>query len=64
MTLTASQTYCLDEVRRLDHDRYLTALLLPATKRADALALYAFNLEVARTREIVSEPILGQIRLQ
>jgi NADH dehydrogenase [ubiquinone] 1 alpha subcomplex assembly factor 6 len=64
MTLTTSQTYCLDEVRQLDHDRYLTALLLPAAPRADALALYAFNLEVARTREIVSEPILGQIRLQ
>jgi NADH dehydrogenase [ubiquinone] 1 alpha subcomplex assembly factor 6 len=64
MTLTTSQTYCLDEVRQLDHDRYLTALLLPAAPRVDALALYAFNLEVARTREIVSEPILGQIRLQ
>lgn len=64
MTLTTSQTYCLDEVRRLDHDRYLTTLLLPAAQRADTLALFAFNLEVARTREIVSEPILGQIRLQ
>lgn len=64
MNLTESETYCLDEVRRLDHDRYLTALLLSGTQRADALALYAFNLEIARTREIVSEPILGQIRLQ
>lgn len=64
MTLTESEKYCLDEVRRLDHDRYLTALLLPETQRADALALYAFNLEIARTREVVSEPILGQIRLQ
>lgn len=64
MSLSESETYCLDEVRRYDHDRYLTALFLPPEQRADVLALYAFNVEVARTREIVSEPILGQIRLQ
>lgn len=64
MNLSASDQYCLEEARRLDHDRYLTALFLPAAARSDVLALYAFNLEVARTREIVSEPILGQIRLQ
>lgn len=64
MPLTESESYCLEEVRRHDHDRYLTTLFLPPLQRADALALYAFNLEVARTREIVSEPILGQIRLQ
>jgi len=28
------------------------------------MALYAFNYEVARTRELVTEPLLGQIRLQ
>ena len=27
-------------------------------------ALYAFNYEIARVREIVREPMLGQIRLQ
>lgn len=64
MSLTMSEQYCLNEVRRHDHDRYLTALFLPADRRAAALALYAFNLEIARTREIVSEPLLGQIRLQ
>src|SRR3546814_19768877 len=56
--------YCLEEVRRNDHDRYLTALLLPPDARAGALALYAYNAELAKTRESVSEPLLGQIRLQ
>ena len=28
------------------------------------MALYAFNLEIARVRETVSEPMLGEIRLQ
>jgi len=55
---------CADSVRRYDHDRYLTALFAPADRREDLFALYAFNLEVAKTREVVSEPMLGQIRLQ
>ena len=34
-------------------------------RRRDALyALYAFNLETAKTAEVVSEPLLGEIRLQ
>jgi NADH dehydrogenase [ubiquinone] 1 alpha subcomplex assembly factor 6 len=57
-------TYCEDQVRRLDHDRYLCALFAPASDRPRLLALYAFNLEVARVREIVSEPVIGQMRLQ
>ena len=64
MRLTPSENYCLNEVKRHDHDRYLAALFLPAEKRAAGLALIAFNLEIARTREIVSESVLGQIRLQ
>ncbi len=60
----AALSYCAREVRDHDHDRYLTALFAPADRREAIFALYAFNVEVARTREAVSEPILGQIRLQ
>ena len=59
-----SMMACLDNVRRMDHDRYLTALLAPAAARGKLIALYAFNAEIARVREMVSEPMLGQIRLQ
>jgi phytoene synthase len=52
------------EVRRHDRDRFVTALFAPAARREALLALYAFNLEVARTRESVSETLLGEIRLQ
>lgn len=55
---------CLENVRRLDHDRFLTLIFAPAPKRARLIALYAFNAEIARVREAVSEPMLGQIRLQ
>jgi phytoene synthase len=57
-------TYCADQVRRLDHDRYLCALFAPSADQPHLLALYAFNLEIARVREIVSEPVIGQMRLQ
>jgi len=57
-------SWCASEVRRHDHDRYLTALFAPADCRDSLFALYALNVEIARTREIVSEPMLGQIRLQ
>lgn len=56
--------YCLAQVRREDRDRYVTALLAPARARDALFALYAFNLEVAKTRETVSEALLGEIRLQ
>jgi NADH dehydrogenase [ubiquinone] 1 alpha subcomplex assembly factor 6 len=51
-------------VRRHDRDRFLTALFAPEAQRRALLALYAFNYEVAKTREVVSEPTLGRIRLQ
>ncbi len=51
-------------VRQHDRDRFLTTLFAPAERREDLLALYAFNYEVAKTREVVREPVLGQIRLQ
>ncbi len=51
-------------VRDRDRDRFLTALFAPADRRDDLCALYAFNYELAKTREVVHEPMLGRIRLQ
>jgi NADH dehydrogenase [ubiquinone] 1 alpha subcomplex assembly factor 6 len=51
-------------VRRHDRDRYQTALFAPFDRREALFALYAFNYEVARVRESVTQPMLGQIRLQ
>jgi phytoene synthase len=50
-------------VRRHDPDRFLTALFAPPGRRDALLTLYAFNHELARAREAVSEPPLALIRL-
>jgi phytoene synthase len=50
--------------REGDPDRSLSAFFTPADARADLFALYAFNAELARVAELVSEPSLGAIRLQ
>ncbi len=62
--MAAALSYCADQVRRFDRDRYLTCLFAPAARREDLFAIYAFNLEVARTAEVVSEALLGHMRLQ
>jgi len=56
--------YCETLLRRDDPDRWLASLFIPQAARPHIHALYAFSLEIARVREIVSEPLLGEIRHQ
>jgi 15-cis-phytoene synthase len=56
--------YCAELVRAADHDRFLGSLFAPAEHRGALHALYAFNVEVARVREVAREPLPGEIRLQ
>jgi len=51
-------------VRRHDPDRFFTALFAPPARRDVLFLLYAFNHELARAREVASEPMLALIRLQ
>jgi NADH dehydrogenase [ubiquinone] 1 alpha subcomplex assembly factor 6 len=51
-------------VRRHDRDRFHTVLFAPAARREALFALYAFNYEIARVRESVAHPALGQMRLE
>ena len=50
--------------RKADPDRAIAALFAPLTARDDLFALFAFNGELARIADQVSEPGLGAIRLQ
>lgn len=50
--------------RAFERDRYLSALLAPRQVRDDLVALAAFAGEIGRIPALVSEPMLGEIRLQ
>jgi len=51
-------------VRRADPDRWLASRFITDVEaRADVIALYAFNHELARVAETVREPLMGEIRL-
>src|SRR3954463_3398471 len=56
--------HCEALVREADKDRFLATLFAPAKYRRPLFALYAFNLEIARVRELAREPMPGEIRLQ
>lgn len=51
-------------VRERDPDRFIANLFASADRRRHLSALYAFHAEIARIRHVVSEPGLGEIRLQ
>jgi phytoene synthase len=53
-----------DLVRAWSRDRYLSTLFAPDDMRPHLMALYAFDAEVARVSTLVSEPAIGEIRLQ
>jgi phytoene synthase len=56
--------HCEELVREGDKNRFLATLFAPQKYRRALYTLYAFNLEVARTRELAREPMPGEIRLQ
>lgn len=51
-------------VRERDRDRYFADLFIPQPARKHILALHAFDAEIVRIRQIVSEPVLGEVRQQ
>jgi len=57
-------SYCEQVVSEADKDRFLACLFAPAQLRPHVLALYAFNVEIARVRELAREAMAGEVRLQ
>ena len=56
--------HCAALVREFDRDRYLATLYAPSEHRDALFALYAFNVEIGRVRDLAHEPLPGEIRLQ
>jgi phytoene synthase len=65
-TLTSkdSAAFCADLARTHDFARYASTLFLPQVQRRALLSVYAFNVEISRVREQVSQPLPGEMRLQ
>ena len=61
---TEAAAVCADLVRSHDFARYASTLFVPAAERRALLALYAFNVEIVRVRDQVTQPLPGEIRLQ
>ena len=51
-------------MRTHDFARYASTLFLPQVQRRALLSVYAFNVEISRVREQVSQPLPGEMRLQ
>lgn len=60
----AALSYCGTLIKDVDFDRFLLSLFLNADVREDVWAVLAYNHEISKTREVVSESTLGLIRLQ
>ncbi len=56
--------HCENLVREADKDRFLATLFAPAAQRPALFAIYAFNAEIVRVRDLAREPMPGEIRLQ
>lgn len=59
-----SERFCADLVRTHDFARYASTLFVPAIQRRALLAIFAFNVEISRVREQVSQPLPGEVRMQ
>jgi phytoene synthase len=66
MTATSKESaaFCADLVRSHDFVRYASTLFLPAVQRRALLSIYAFNVEISRVRDQVSQALPGEMRLQ
>lgn len=64
MSSASDAAFCAQDVRERDFERYALTLFVAPEHRRALLALYAFNAEVSRVRDMVSQPLPGEIRLQ
>jgi 15-cis-phytoene synthase len=56
--------FCADLVRGHDFARYASTLFVSPDGRRALLALYAFNVEIVRVRDQITQPLPGEVRLK
>ncbi len=56
--------HCALSLREGDYAKYIACLYLPTPLRQAAFCLFLFDLEIAKINQLVSEPMIGEIRVQ
>ncbi|KAH8668480.1 Squalene/phytoene synthase [Xylariales sp. PMI_506] len=59
-----ARRYCVEQLRQSDYDSYLIRNSIPKFRQDAYDALRAFNLELVRLPDLVSNPTIGQMRMQ
>jgi phytoene synthase len=63
-TSADAAAFCAGLVREHDFGRYASTLFVEPELRRALLSLYAFNVEIVRVRDQVTQPLPGEVRLQ
>ncbi|KAI2630578.1 squalene/phytoene synthase [Xylaria nigripes] len=59
-----ARQYCVAQLRQSDSESYLVRHFIPGWRRDAYDAFRAFNLELVRLPELVTNPAIGQLRMQ
>ncbi|KAI1431233.1 squalene/phytoene synthase [Xylaria sp. CBS 124048] len=59
-----ARRYCVAQLRQSDYDSFLVRNFIPSWRRDAYDAFRALNLELVRLPELVSNPTIGQLRMQ
>jgi 15-cis-phytoene synthase len=62
--MTDAYAHCERLVEAVDKDRFLATLFAPVERRQHLHALYAFNVEISRVREVAHQALPGEMRIQ
>ncbi len=62
--MSIDENLIANHLRENDRSRYLAGLLMGDDVRLPIAVLYAFNAEISRIRDLIKEPLPGEIRLQ
>ena len=62
--MSSSLDHCSDLVKINDIDRYYAMLFAPQDKRSAVFSLLACNSEIAKIRETITEPVIGEMKMQ
>jgi len=56
--------FCFKKIRQYEFENFLCTLLLPEEARRGAIAVRAFNIEIAQVRDSIKDRMIGEMRMQ